>query len=394
MRPRFFASAFYFLYFGATSALFPYLSLFYQQVGMDTQRIGVLAALLTVVMLLAGPLWGVLADMFHLHGRMLPLAMLMTLLPVLLLIGASNFWILALLVVWMAICLAPIVPLSDHAVLTLLGDQSYDYGKLRLWGSLGWGLGASGAGLIAERTGNQYAFVVFLCLMAGGVVIATRLPVPHLEETQRQKPELHRFVADKRWWGFLVSVFLFGLAMSTFNNYFSLFMKSLGAGEGLFGLSVAASSVSEIPIFFISAFLLRRWSSRTLLNAALIVMGVRCFIVALIQDPTWAIVVQLLHGPSYSAMWAAGINYAREITPAGLGASAQSLFGATTYSLAGVVGALVGSQIYATLGPSVLFRISGLAAFAGLFLFVVTNRVLAQRKVKFDGDTSVQPDLR
>lgn len=380
MRTRQLASTYYFLYFGATSALFPYLSLFYQQVGLDTPQIGVLAAFMTVVMLLAGPLWGVLADTFHLHGRMLPIAMLMTLPPVLLLIGAQDFGTLALLVLWLGVCLAPIVPLADHAVLTLLGDQRHDYGKLRLWGAVGWGTGALGAGAVAERIGTQYVFIVFLCLMSLGVVIATRLPVPRLQEAPREKPNLSRFAVDRRWWGFLTSVFLFGLAMTSFNNYFSLYMKSLGAGEQLFGLSVAAASLSEIPIFFISSLLLQKWSSRALMNAAFAVMGVRCFINALIPNPTWAIAAQLLHGPSYSALWTAGVSYAHDIAPTGMGASAQSLFGATTYSLAGVVGALLGSQIYATLGPAALFRASGLAAFGGLLVFVMTNRALARHK--------------
>lgn len=384
MRPRFLASAYYFLYFGASSALLPYLNLFYQQVGLDTPQIGVLAALLMIVMLLAGPLWGFIADAFRLHGRMLPTAMLMTLPPVLLLTGAGSFWTLALLVVWLAVCLAPIVPLADHAVLAVLGDQSHDYGKLRLWGAVGWGMGAWGAGAIAERFGTQYAFFVYLGVMAVGVVIATRLPAP--PAAQQSKPDLRRFAADKRWLGFLAGVFLFGLAMATINNYFSLYMKSLGAGEGLFGLSVTAASLSELPIFFLSPLILRKWPPRVLMNVAFAIMGIRCLIYALIQNPTLLIVAQLMHGPSYSAMWTAGVSYAHAITPSGLGASAQSLFGATMYSLAGVVGALLGSQIYAALGPAALFRAAGLAAFAGLLVFVITNRAFARRRTDAQGE--------
>jgi len=82
MNPRARASLFYLFYFAAGGALIPYLNLYYQQVGMSTPQIGVLAALPTVTALVAGPFWGGAADALHLHRRLLPFLAFGVLLPV------------------------------------------------------------------------------------------------------------------------------------------------------------------------------------------------------------------------------------------------------------------------------------------------------------------------
>lgn len=381
MSSRWLAAAYYGLYFGAAGALLPYLNLFYQRAGMDTRQIGVLASLITLAMLFTGPLWGALADRFHLHRRLLPLSILMTLPPVLMLPTAHTFPALIALALWLSICLAPIIPLADNAVLSLLGDRRYEYGKLRLWGAVGWGLSAWLAGEVAQRVGVEYVFGLYAGLMLLCALVAARLPAPRLEATEPYWISLRRFTTDRRWWGFLAGALLFGLAMATVNNYYVLYVQSLGASDGLYGLSVAVAALSEIPIFFLSPLLLRVWQPRGLMRLAFVALAVRCFLYSLLGNPVWAVAIQLLHGPSFSAMWTAGVNYAGHLAPPGLGASAQAVFVATLYGLAGVIGALLGSQLYAAFGGAVLFRVAGAAALAGLAVFSVADVIAYRRRV-------------
>lgn len=379
MSSRWLGAAYYGLYFGAAGALLPYLNLFYQRVGMDTRQIGILAALVMLASLFTGPLWAALADRFHLHRRLLPLSILMTLPPALLFPTAHTFPALMALALWLSVCLAPVIPLADNAVLSLLGDRRHEYGKLRLWGAVGWGLSAWLSGEIAQRMGIQYVFGLYAVLMLLCVLVAARLPAPRLEAAAPYWTSLRRFMADRRWWGFLAGVLLFGMAMATINNYYVLHLQALGASEGLYGLSVAAASVSEIPIFFLSALLLRVWQPRGLIRLAFVALALRCLLYTLLVNPAWAVAIQLLHGLSFSAMWAAGVSYAGQLAPPGVGASAQAVFGATLYGLAGVIGALLGSQLFAAFGGVTLFRVASVFALAGLVVFSLTD-MLAYRQ--------------
>jgi predicted MFS family arabinose efflux permease len=191
--------------------------------------------------------------------------------------------------------------------------------------------------------------------------------------------DIGAFIRQKRWQGFLLGVFLFGTGMAVLNTYFVLFIDSLGAGEGLYGLSVVAASISELPVFLLSSVVLRRWAPRALLTFAFSALILRCFIYSALRDPWLAIPAQLLHGPSFAAMWAAGVAYVSRLSPEGLGASAQALFGATNFGVSGTAGALLGSQLYDTAGPVTLFQIAGLIVLGGMISFLITEFRYGQR---------------
>jgi len=373
MNPRILASLFYFFYFAAGGALIPYLNLYYQQVGMRTAQIGVLAALPTVTALVATPFWGGLADALHLHKRLLPLLSFGVLLPVAGMMWAQGFAELAVLVMLYAGLNASIVPLADNAVLNMLGDRRSDYGRLRIWGAVGFGGAALGAGLLAERLGLRAVFVVYLAMMFLAGVAALRLPAPPALPRGLYSANLLALLADRRWLTFLAAMLLAGMAFAIMNNYFNLFLKSIGAGEGLIGLGVAAAGVSELPVFWLSPLLLRRWGPRPLLVVAFLMLGVRGVSYSLIQDPRWSVAAQLLHGPTFSLMWLAAVVFAGQIAPAGLGASSQALLGVTFMALGAGAGALLGAWLYATAGAPATFRAVAVLAVVGMVLVALTR---------------------
>jgi PPP family 3-phenylpropionic acid transporter len=382
LKPYQWGSLYYLVYFLATGALLPYLNLYYESIGIQRWEIGILAGLPQVMYLFAAPLWAALADALHLHKRLLPLVMLATLPPMAMLGWASNFYVLALLIFLHAFCLAPVIPLADHAVLAMLGDEKHRYGSLRIWGAVGFGGMAWIMGLVAEAVGIRFIFVAYLALMALGALVAAQLPEPRLERTEPFFASLRRLAADQRWQGFLTAVFLAGITYSVITAFFPIFMKDLGAGEGLFGLSMAAAGLSELPVFFFSALLLKRWKPRGLLLGALALFTVRALFYSVIQDPRWGVVGMLLHGPTFSALWVAGVTYAGEIAPPGLGASAQSAFVATLFGLAGVTGSLLAGGLYDGFGPRVMFQAAGAAALLGFILFWLVQRRAAAQAAK------------
>lgn len=374
-RPHQLSSLYYFLYFGAAGAILPYLNLFYQSQGMETAQIGILAALMTATNLLAGPFWSAMADRFQLHDRMLPLMIMMTL-PMALFLGLGRDFVVLMVAIFLfAAILAPIVPMADNAVLTILGDQKRDYGKLRVWGSIGWGISAVIVGRLIEAVGMGSSFAMYITLMFLCGIVASRLPARPRVDDEPFWTNVRRFISQKRWLMFLVSVFTFGTTMSILMNYFVLYFKEIGGGEGLFGLTVLSASIGEIPMLFFAPLLLKRFSSRTLIATALFSLMVRAFVYSTIVDPVWGIAAQLLHGPSFALMLAASVNYVNDLSPSNLGASAQSLFGATFFGLGGVSGALIGSRLYETMGAVALFQIAGLIVFIGLCSFLFSEWV-------------------
>ena len=68
-------------------------------------------------------------------------------------------------------------------------------------------------------------------------------------------------------------------------------------------------------------------------------------------------------------MWTAGVIYISRVAPPGLGASAQSAFGATFMGLGRAAGALLGARIYAGLGSDPLYQIAAGVSLIGVIIY-------------------------
>lgn len=375
------ASSFFFFYFGAAGALKPYLTLYYQSRGMSHQNIGYLVTISTVIAIIAAPLWSALADSLRIHRILLIGAVASTLIPVWLLMQAENFITLAIGILLFVVCLSPINPIADNAILTMLPRRER-YGQLRLWGSVGWGVAAWVTGTLVEANDLTVLFFMFIGLMFINIFITAQLPVvsPVKSSASSFKADMKQLLKNGSWLAFLAAVFLAGICLSIINNYLALYLKDLGAKESLFGLSVAVSAFSELPIFVLSPFLLRKFSPRGVLLIGFSALAVRTFFFSILVDPQWVLVGQLLHGISFAGMWTAAVVFVNKIAPPHLGASAQAMLGMVMFGAGGVAGALIGAQLYDSIGPANMFRVTGLIALGGVSLFWLLGDLLTEKK--------------
>ena len=373
MSPRLRAALIYFCYFAAGGSLSPYLNLYYQNVGMSKQQIGVLIATTTLTTVIASPVWGGLADAFRLHRYLLPLAIFGTLGPVSLLIRSTDFAALWVLVVLYAFFNGPIIALADNSVLEMLGNDRSGYGKLRVWGAVGFGASAWGGGVLAEQFGMTAGFTLYLVFMFLCALLSIKLPAPKTNSSDSFLRNLRRLSTNPVWLGFLAAIFLVGIGSSFIHNYSALFLADLGSGEGLYGLSIAVAGLSELPVFFFSARLIKRFSARGVLMIGFLTFFVRLLLISAIPSPEWIIAPSLLHGLSFSALWVAGVVYVSRIAPPGLGATAQAALGVTLFGAAGAVGGILGANVYEFSGPAAVFRVGAITALLGLCCFILVE---------------------
>ncbi|MEW6753793.1 MAG: MFS transporter, partial [Candidatus Latescibacterota bacterium] len=149
---------FYFLYFAASASLSPFLPLHYEGLGLAGRQIGFLAGIPPFLVLFGASAWGALADLTQRHRLVLCLAIAGSTVAALLLGAAPTFSYLVLAVLAFASFMAPIVPLVDNSVMAQLGEHRERYGRIRLWGAVGWGLSAPLAGRLVEGAGLEWAF--------------------------------------------------------------------------------------------------------------------------------------------------------------------------------------------------------------------------------------------
>ncbi len=361
---------FYFLYFCAIGCTFPYLNLYYREIGFTGVQIGFLAATSTLIILLASPLWGIVSDTLNVHRALLTLAVGGTILPALLLsVGNTMTWLVPVTVVY-AFFMGPIGPLADSTALEVANSSQRTYGEFRAWGTLGFTISAWLIGKVIERTSLTALFYGYVFFMLGCLAFSLFL------QPGRQRWEgtairgFRTLLGDSAFRLFLTSAFVLTAAVAATNNFFALYLRAIGAGAGLVGLASAVAALCEVPVIYLSAALLRRVTAGRLLVLASAVYVVRWVSYSQITVPTAVLAIQTLHGLSYGALVVAGVVYTGQCAPNGLSATAQSLYSGTTMGVAGIVGALAGGWLYDSLGVAALFRVCSVVAVIALLLFL------------------------
>jgi PPP family 3-phenylpropionic acid transporter len=374
-----FPSIYYFLYYGAISFLFPFLALFYQSQGLTGGQIGVLAAVAPIVSMFGAPLWTGTADATHRHKLIAILSILGVVAVVLVFPYIASFGGLLLAICLYALFGSPTGSLADSAVLALLGERKERYGRIRLWGTLGYGVIAPFAGELVGRFGLNWAFWGYAILMLGGLLIVTRIPFRQSHSSGSFGGGIRLLLGNQPWMLFLAMVFIAGTGMATINNYLFVYMESLGASKTLMGFALTASTLSEIPALFFSDRLLRRFGARGMLVIAMTAIGLRLIAYSLAAQPWVVLVIQLVHGLTFAAVFVAGVHYADQIAPPGMKATTQGMFGSTLMGFGAATGGLLGGFLMQQAGPGIMYRAVGILVLVGLVLFLLVERRLAAR---------------
>lgn len=381
-QPFFKAKAIYFLFYAGWAALMPFLPIFYRSLGFPAGQIGVLLSIAPLVTLAAAPFWGGVADASRRHRLVLMGVMAGAMLAAASLSQARVFGLLALAAAAYAFFNAPIIPLIDHSVLALLASpagKGADYGRQRMWGAIGWGLSAPLAGWLAGRLGQTWPFVVYLTMMGVTMVAAARFPIKVEVRERSYWSGMRELLADRRWYVFLAIFLICGVGGSVISNYLFLFMADLGASQATMGLALSVATLGEMPVLFFSGWMLRKWGSRGLLVIGMAAYVVRALGLSLATEPWQALALQSLHGLTFSAVWVAGVSFAGEMAPKGLGATAQGLMNSVVFGISGITGSLAGGVIFERFGGAGLFRSSALLVLLGLGVFLAAGKTLARR---------------
>jgi len=201
-------------------------------------------------------------------------------------------------------------------------------------------------------------------------LVMTRLPMG--EEVSLQSSFFKSFrllMRNPQWRVLILTVFIVEISRAIVRNFLFLHLNDLNAGRDLMGWSLMFATLGELPVFFFAERMLKSWGPRGLLTFSIAASVIQALLFSMI-GATWLVLpFQLLHGPAFSAGHVARINYAREVAPPGLGATAQGILASVGMGLAGSSGALIGGVLYDAVGAPTAFRIAAGLAFMGLCFF-------------------------
>jgi MFS transporter, PPP family, 3-phenylpropionic acid transporter len=371
--PTWISGALYFGYYMALGSYMPYITLYYERMGLSGVQIGVLSALPVLVGASTVLIWGTIADARHWHNRILHLTILLAAASILMLSTGSTFQELVPFIIAFAFFNSPIVPLLDSSAVEIASLRQSAFGNIRVWGSIGWSISTLLVGMIIQKFNIKWLFYCYVAVMLLTFAVSFLLPKRTVVLRTSLAHGMKKLVTDVPFLVFLFSVFLVSITMGATNAFFSIYMDSIGSGESAIGLAWTISALSEIPILLYSSALLRKIGSTGLLKIAFITYGVRWLLYSFINTPFLVIILQALHGLCFATYLIGSVTYINAHAPEGMTTSALSLLNFVSFGAGAIIGSLLAGYIYQSAGLPWLFRLLSLLAFAGLGIFMLSQ---------------------
>ncbi|GMF10279.1 unnamed protein product [Phytophthora lilii] len=349
------------------SAMFNFLTVYYQHTaGFSKVQIGVLQTLPSLASMVAPPFWGAVADRIR-DQRLVHIFCIVS--GSILWFGLQFFaWSFEWTVVMVMLAQfqrSPGASLLDHAVLNMLGKVGGEYGKQRLFGAVGFGIGAYVTGLAVAVGGIYWSFgMSFMLCMSSLLVLRLIPPVRYGDDgyTALESGEGNADSEQKAPSSFMENirvvvrevdvlvllgvVFLMGLMYGVLSSFLTLNLYNLSGGDAkIVGVAIMCETASELPAFFFADTILKKIGTVNVLLVSITGYALRMSYYAVMTDPWSAIPFEFLHGVTFGLAWAAVTQYIYSATPKGCEGTVMGILNAIQNGLARATGTLVGGYL-------------------------------------------------
>ncbi len=364
---------YYLVTFGAFGLYLPYFPSWLEARGFVGPTMSAIAVLLPTMSIVFPLVFGMLSDALGMRGGLLRLSCYgaavgfgtMTwagaaLVPV-------PFWVVFGAMLVFATFRPAMSVLADVIAL----ERSKNYGRVRLWGSLGF-LCTSwlGGHLVDPRHPLALPAAIFSFLLLSTLVVQL-LPRTAALPPRPAPEQVRRLLSRPPYRWFLLGTFLVFCAHSAYDLCLTLHLRDLHATGGFIGACWALGTTAEVLLLAFIAPSLTRFGPARLLVLAYVAGAARWMLLATVESQPVLIALQPLHALSFALMWVASAALNKEQAGDGGLGTAQGLFAAAMASGA-TAGIAVWGPLYASAGGEAVFLTASIlaatASAAGLFL--------------------------
>jgi len=358
----------YFFYFAFVGAFAPYFALYLQDIGQSAWEIGVLMSVPQVMRLLAPSLWGWLADRSGRQALIVKLAALLSFVGFITFFFTRDYapMLVAMAVVWFFWSAA--LPLVEAMTLDRLAGHTERYGRIRLWGSIGFIASVLGLGMLLDHLPIATVLWACLCILACILASALFLPDKKVDAGGTAAP-LGDLLRRPEVIALLASCFLMSVAHGPLYVFFSIHLVDLDYGKSAVGLYWSLGVMAEIILFLAMPRLMQRFSLRTILLTSFALAVLRFLLIGwLAASPGLLFLAQLLHGATFGAHHAATVLVLSRWFAPHQQARMLGLYASLSFGAGGMVGGLVSGGLWDGFGAGITFSISALCALLGAWI--------------------------
>ena len=369
-------SAYFLTACGAWSTVNTYWPVYYKSFGYSNTQIGILSSVGPFAALFGLLFWGARADRArHRNNVLILICIILCTLSQLYLLNDSFMYTFLLSVIFM-FSFYSMNPIADSLALEQAQTGAIDYGRSRMWGSIGLGLVPLLPGFAITRWGIRSVFPSFFILMLMVIVVTLLLPkmaggqrTGGLQDHVKKRSNLLSLRNDKELVCLVGFLFLSHMTLGFYYAFFPVHMVNLGASD-LVGLNNFAQFAVEVLLMFFLTRLTRRFGFARLFSCAFAFTAIRMLLIGFVNLPAVLIVVNLFGGLGYS-LFMTQFSFFVLRTPEELRTSVQMLNTIIAHSLSRFLGSMIGGALSDVIGIPSVFICAGLLNVLLLVSFVI-----------------------
>ena len=361
---------FYFFYFAYLGTFAPFFSLYLEGVGLTPFDIGVVMALPQVTRIIAPHLWSWLADRTSAPVRVTRYTGLTGCAVFLAIFAGEGFALIFATIFAMTFFWSAALPLMEATTLTHLGDETSRYGRVRVWGSIGFIAAVIGVGHLLDYVTLAAVPVLVFAVMTGILICVWLVPeapvVHHAGDASVKsvmlKPEVIALIG--------AGAFM-AAAHGPYYTFFSIHLVAQGYSKAAIGWLWALGVLCEIGIFAWMPRLFRAYSLRAILISSFALAFVRFLAIGWLADSLVVLLfAQTLHAATFGAFHAASIGYVHRLFRGRLQSRGQALYGSISFGVGGAIGGLASGYAWDRWGAAPTFTLAAGCALAGMLVLV------------------------
>lgn len=362
-------SGFYFFYFATLGVLVPYWSLYLQSVGFAPVDIGNLIAILMFSRIVAPVVWGWIADHREQRMAVVRLASLLTVVAFGGVFFGASFWWLAAIMLLFSFFWHASLPLLEVFVMRHTAERPGAYGRVRLWGSIGFIVSVLMLGPVIDEYGPWWVLPSLLSLMFGIWLFSLKLPESEMKGAVEHAGRFREALLRPEVFAFLLACLLMQISHGPYYTFYSIYLEGYGYSKTVIGMLWAFAVVCEIGVFLLMQRLLTRVSLRAVLIVSFFLASIRWLLIGHYPENISVLVLaQALHAATFGSFHATAMQLVHRFFIGRHQHRGQAIYGSLSFGIGGAVGSLYSGHTWATLGPTVTFNIAAGAAGAAFLV--------------------------
>lgn len=362
-------AGFYFFYFAYLGAFAPFFSLYLKSLGISPVEIGVLMSLPQLSRIVAPHVWGWLADRGTGRLRVARLAGVAGTLSFLGVFAGSGFVLLFTVLLTMTFFWSAALPLVEATTLSHLGEHTARYGRIRVWGSIGFIVAVVAIGYVLDWVPVRVLLWIIVALMAGMLAFCWQIPEATVPPHATDRQPIWDIVKKPEVIALITACALMAAAHGPYYTFYTIHVVNHGYSKALTGWLWALGVICEIGIFIWMPHLYRAFTLRRILIASFALAVVRFLIIGWAVDSVPLLLfAQTLHAATFGSFHAAAIGVIHKMFRGRHQARGQAIYGSLAFGLGGTLGGLASGYSWAHLGASLTFSLAAGCAFAGMMI--------------------------